>query len=401
MRKIWIALLALLLLAATAVPVYAADGDEEQLEQEWRVQMQESIEEQLQTLDLSEMENALLELDQSSKDSLGSYSVRQMIVDIANGEMPFSAGDLLSMLGKLFLGKAAGSWVLLLKAVVLALLCSLLTHMRSSFGGQGASEAGYFVCYMLIMVILVQTLVSSIAIGTEAIGTMVSMMQGALPVLLLLLTALGGAVSASVFQPAAVFLTGTIATIFKNAVLPVVLTSGVFTIVSNISEQIQTKRLSSLLRSGCKWLVGAVLTVYVAVIALQGLGAASIDGISIRTMKYTIDRFVPIAGGMISDTMDTFLASSLIVKNATGIAFLVICMATLAAPVVQILANVFLFRVAAAVLEPVSDKRLVDCMYELSDVLVLLLVIVLAMAVMMMSTIGMMMAAGNANVMLR
>lgn len=401
MKKIWTVCLALFLLPLFALPAGAFDQEEQQIQQEWREQMQQGIDEQLQTLDLSSLEEALSRLDPSSQDSLNSYSVRQMIQDIASGEMPFSAGDILSMLGRLFLGRAAGSWGLLLKAVVLALLCSLLSHMRSSFGGEGASEAAYFVCYMLIMVILVQTLVSSIGTGTEAMGAMVSMMQGAFPVLLVLLTALGGAVSASVFQPAMVFLTGTIATVFKDVISPVVLTSGVFTIVSNISERIQTKRLASLLKSACKWMVGAVLTIYVAMIALQGISAASIDGISIRTMKYTIDRFVPIAGGMISDTMDTFLASSLVVKNATGVAFLVICIATLAAPVVQLLVNVFLFRVAAAVLEPVSDKRLVDCMYELSEVLVLLLVIVLALAVMMMSTIGLMMAAGNANVMLR
>ncbi|MGI6169897.1 MAG: hypothetical protein ACOYI4_09430, partial [Christensenellales bacterium] len=101
MKKIWTVCLALFLLPLFALPAGAFDQEEQQIQQEWREQMQQGIDEQLQTLDLSSLEEALSRLDPSSQDSLNSYSVRQMIQDIASGEMPFSAGDILSMLGRL------------------------------------------------------------------------------------------------------------------------------------------------------------------------------------------------------------------------------------------------------------------------------------------------------------
>ena len=387
----------------TQAPEQTEDPQElqDEIEEEWRREMEESLEVQLDDLDLSRLEEALSSLEQQGKEAIGAYSVRQMIEEIAAGEMEFSAESVLGMLGKVFLQQVAGNWSLILKAIVIALLSSLLLSLRNSFGSEGVSEVAYYVCYLFIMLILVQSIVSVVSVGTEAIRTMVTLMQGAFPVLLTLLTALGGSVSAGIFQPAMALLSGSVATLIQDFILPVVLVCSVLVILSNISERIQIKRLAGLAKSSCTWVIGVVFTVYVAILAIQGMTAASIDGISIRTAKYAIDKLVPVAGKMFSDTVDTFLGCSLILKNAIGVAALLISLVSIGTPVIQILVNVFMFRVMAAIIEPITDKRLSDCLYELSNVLVLLLIIVLAVGLMLFITIGLLMAAGNTNVMLR
>ena len=400
----FIIILFILCIGVFLSPVQAEAPEEltqDELEEQWRLEMEQGIETQLDDLDLSGLEQALLESDDSAKEAIGSYSVRQMIEEIISGDMPFSIGNAFSMVWKVFLREALANWPLILKIIVLALLSSLLISLRSSFSKEGVGEVAYFVCYLLIMVVIVQTLVSTLSIGTKAINTMVSVMQGAFPMLLALLTSLGGSASAGVFQPAMAMLSGGIATLMRDIVLPLVLVCGVFVIISNVSEKMQIKRLAGLTKSGCSWVIGIVFTLYVAISAIQGMTAASIDGISIRAAKYTIDKFLPIAGKMLSDTVDTVLSCSLIVKNATGVAAMIITIGAIAVPLIQILVNVFMFRIAAALLEPVADKRLVDCLSELSNIMVLLLVVVLAVGMMLLITFGLLMSAGNTNIMMR
>lgn len=53
---------------------------------------------------------------------------------------------------------------------------------------------------------------------------------------------------------------------------------------------------------------------FLGAMSLQGVTSASIDGVAIRAAKYAVDNFVPVVGGMFSDTMDTLVGCTLIVK---------------------------------------------------------------------------------------
>ncbi len=57
--------------------------------------------------------------------------------------------------------------------------------------------------------------------------------------------------------------------------------------------------------------------------------SASIDGVAIRAAKYAVDNFVPVVGGMFSDTMDTLVGCTLIVKNALGVAAVLVLIGAL------------------------------------------------------------------------
>ncbi|MGI6175627.1 MAG: stage III sporulation protein AE [Christensenellales bacterium] len=392
-------ILALLLLLPLEVQaIHQEDDPYAGIEEEWKKEIEEGISGQLEGLDLKSLDDALDKLDE---EGLGGYSARRMIEDVTSGNMPLSTNSLLELLGKLFLKEVGNSWHMILKVIVMALLCSLMTVFQSPNARQGVSDTAYFVCYVLIIMVLAQSLSACVAEGIRAIDSMAGIMEGVFPILIALLTALGGVASAGVFQPAMAALTGGIVSTIRGIIMPVVLGCGVLVIVSNVSERIQIKRLTELIKSVCQWLIGIVFTIYIGVVAIQGMSASAIDGISIRTAKYTIDRALPIAGKMLADTVDTMMGCSLVLKNALGVVTLIVTIALIAAPVIHILVNIFLFRMAAALIEPVGDKRIADCLFELSDVLVLLLIIVLATGIMMFITIGLAMSAGNANIMLR
>ena len=80
---------------------------------------------------------------------------------------------------------------------------------------------------------------------------------------------------------------------------------------------------------------------------------------AIRAAKYAVDNFVPVVGGMFSDTMDTLVGCTLIVKNALGVAAVLVLVGALVGPLLRTLAVVFMLRLSAALLEPIADGDIV------------------------------------------
>ena len=58
--------------------------------------------------------------------------------------------------------------------------------------------------------------------------------------------------------------------------------------------------------------------------AIQGLTGSTYDGVTLRTAKFAMDKFVPVVGGMFSGTMDTLIGCSLVVKNGVGVMGLIL-----------------------------------------------------------------------------
>ena len=140
---------------------------------------------------------------------------------------------------------------------------------------------------------------------------------------------------------------------------------------------------------------------FISVTALQSLGAAAADGVSLRTAKYAVDNLVPVVGGMFADTMDTLVGASLLIKNALGLTGLLLLLFTAGGPMLQTLAAVLIYRAAAALLEPVADSRVCACIQDFSDVLMLFFIIQLSVGAMFLLLIAQILAVGNWTVMLR
>ena len=146
---------------------------------------------------------------------------------------------------------------------------------------------------------------------------------------------------------------------------------------------------------------GVSFTVFLGAMSLQGVTSASIDGVAIRAAKYAVDNFVPVVGGMFSDTMDTLVGCTLIVKNALGVAAVLVLVGALVGPLLRTLAVVFMLRLSAALLEPIADGDIVCAIGDFSRTVVLFFITMLCVGTMYFLLIVQVLLVGNLTVLLR
>jgi len=326
---------------------------------------------------------------------------QEMLMQLARGEVSLDGAGVLEEILSYFLGALRKSLRRAAALLLPAIFYGILQRMRSSFQSKALGSALEAACFLLIAGAMARDMGDHAALAGDAVSRMADLMQALFPLLLTLLAAVGGTAGAAFFQPAVVAASGTMTALVQSAVLPLSMGAAATAIVDQLSPRMHLGRLSVFLKSAASWLLGVGFTVFISVTALQSLGVAAADGISIRTAKYAVDHFVPVVGGMFADTMDTLVGASLLIKNALGVTGLILLMIEAGGGMVKTLAAVMLYRACAALLEPMGDQRISGCIQEFSNILMLLFIIQLSVGAMFLLLVAQMLVVGNLTVMLR
>ncbi len=321
------------------------------------------------------------------------------LAKLVSGQMVLDASEMIDYL----LGRASGVFrssvwrMTRLMAPAMLASCAEWMQQGSSTVGKAARYAGL----LMTMVFLVADLREHTALCTDTISRMAEGMQAVFPLMITLLAAVGGTAASAFYQPAVMAAAGSMTALIQHVTLPLAVSVAVLTMVGGLSEGLRVSRLCRLFRQVACWTLGFGFTVFIGVMSVQGLNAAALDGVSIRTAKFAMDRFIPIVGGMFADTVDTLVGCSLVVHNALGVLGLILLLAALLMPLLRVVMTLFLYRAAAALMEPVSDSPLCRAIGSYADVFQLLFVIQLSVGAMFMLLVAQLITVANWTVMLR
>ncbi len=357
-------------------------------------ELQDEIDDQLENLDFSELDDVIDNFSDGQINIFGVSSFVEKLIKLISGEFDNGKG-LLNSIISLFFENLLDLLPVISLIVAISLLGSMLQGLKPTTNGKSISNIIHFVTYGIIVVLVLSIVVKMTNLTSSTIFSLKSQMDAIFPILLTFLTAVGGTVSASVYQPAMALLTGTIVNIVTSILLPLFIFSVVFSIVSNLSNTVKLDKFTSFFNSSFKWVTGLIFTIFTAFLSIQGITAGGIDGISIRTAKYAIRSYVPILGSYLSDGMGIILASSNLIKNGVGATGLFMLLATIIAPLLELILFMLALKLVAGIIEPLGNKQVADFIYMLSKSLVLLIVLIIAVAFVYFIMLGLIMCSAN------
>jgi len=341
------------------------------------------------------------QLDTEIKSSVPRINFKEMVTGLVNGEMDWQPAEILKKILEQIFSEVVANLDLLGKLVILAVICAVLQNLISSFDRSTVGQLTYAIVYMVLITIAASSFTLAVNAGREVVDTMVIFMQALLPVLLTLLVAVGGLASAAVLSPVILTTLGVFGTLIKDVILPLLFFTAVLGIVNNLSERFKVSNLADLLKSIAMGLMGVFSTIFLGVLAVQGVAGAVGDSVTFRTAKFGVDAFVPVVGGMLSDALEAVVSSSLLIKNAVGIAGMAVIGTVMLVPLLKIITMAFMYKLAGALIQPVSDGQMVSCLNSLGNNLLLIFAAVATVGLLFFFTITIVIGVGNLTVMLR
>lgn len=345
-----------------------------------------------------ELENYV---DDESMDLLGGYDADELMNDLLSGsagiDLKGIGGNALRLVFKEFYQNMG----ILIKITVLVIICALLKNLQADFMSEGAGRIAFYVCYIVTVSILLVSFGTVIEMGTGIIDSMVGFMYATIPVLLALLISGGNITAGGIMHPVLLLIVETAANLIRNVFVPLVFMSNILMIVNNISDKIQLTRLVNLIKQIVSWALGIILTVFIIAVTLQGSLGAVIDGATQKAAKFAISTFIPIVGKTLADAADTVIGCTLLIKNAAGAAAMIGILLICVVPLLKIIAMVGLFKAASALLEPISETRITNCINDVAGSMLYIFALTAAVAFMFLISVTALISAGNLSAMLR
>ncbi|MEH7095158.1 stage III sporulation protein AE [Neobacillus vireti] len=361
---------------------------------------QDLVDQQLETLDISELQQYWEDITTKYGGFLPE-SQKGSLYDFVKGDKKFSFKEWGQGILKFAFHEFVANGKLLGSLIMLTIFSMFLQSMQNAFEKSTISKVAYSIIYMVLVILALNSFHIAISYTNEAIGTMISFVLALVPLLLALIAASGGVVSAAFFHPVILFLMNSSGLIMQYIILPLLFLATLLSIVSTMSEQYKVSQLAALLRNWSIGLMGLFLTVFLGVISVQGASAAVTDGVAIRTAKFVTGNFIPVIGRMFTDATDTVVSASVLLKNTVGIAGVAILLIIVAFPALKILMISFIYKFAAAILQPLGGGPVIKCLDIISKSVIYVFAALGIVSLMFFLSITVIVAAGNLTMMMR
>ncbi|MBB3127554.1 stage III sporulation protein AE [Paenibacillus rhizosphaerae] len=317
------------------------------------------------------------------------------------GGSGFSLKSVLTATGTFMWHEVLYNGKLLVTIVILSIMSMILETLQAAFERKTVSKVAYALCYMVIIVLAINSFNVAIGYAKEAIDRMIDFMMAMVPLLFALLASMGNIVTVSVTHPLIIFMINTIGTLIHVMVFPLLFFSAVLHLVSSLSDKYKLTQMANLLRNISVGLLGVLLTIFLGVISVQGITGSITDGVTIRAAKYVSGSFIPVVGKMFADATDTVISASLLVKNSIGLAGVIIILFLCAFPAIKILTLALIYKVSAAIMQPLGDSPITTCLDTIGKSMIYVFAALAAVGLMFFLAITIMLTAGNVTVMMR
>ena len=279
---------------------------------------------------------------------------------LMNGEKRFSITDIGLQLIQSIKGEIKANIGTFGRLISIALIAALFTNISMAFKNSQVSETGYYVTYLLLFGLLVSTFVTASKIAAAAIESILEFMKVLVPAYFISVGLSSGTTTSMVYYEAALMLISLVDYMIIKIIIPLINFYLIISLSNNLSKEDMLSKLAGLFASIINWLLKSLLTAVVGFGAIQGLIVPVSDRVK-RSAFLKASEAIPGIGNTIGGVTETILGAGILLKNAIGEAGLVVIIILCAAPFLKLLMITVVYKAGSAILQPISDKRIIEC----------------------------------------
>lgn len=333
-----------------------------------------------------------LETLQNSADDAGvDISVRDLLMGLASGEIALDENalrDIWTGIKDGIISHTGGIFAVFAGPLVLAAVC------RRAAGGK--SKEISLICCVCCAAGFLGVMTEAIEQARALLGRISGITDAAFPLVTGFMAATGAASTQAMLTPMAGVVGMITSDIMGGWGLYLCIAACACAIAAGFGNVLNLDGIFSLIKSLVMWGSGMLLALFVGILSIQGMLGAGYDSAAMRTAQFAVDKMIPVIGGDISDSLETVLASVMLVKNAAGVTGMLVVISVCLGPVLRLWATYFAIRLAAAAAAPVTGAELTVMAERFSQVISMLITICIVAMTMSLVLLGAAVYAGRA-----
>lgn len=318
--------------------------------------------------DYEEIQDAMDEM--MPKDVKISFS--DLVGELTEGKLEDVIEHLKLFLMEGIFGEMKSSKKLLLQMLGIVFVSAVFTNFSMAFSKTFIAETGFYLTYMILFTLLLTSFMAASQIASALMGNMMKFMSAFVPVFCLAVTFTGNIQTGIWYQQALVMGITFLEWILSKGVMGLIHAYVLISMVNQLSKEDMLSKCAQLTKTLADWILKTALGVILGLNFVQSLILPAFDTLK-NGWAMRVTSAVPGVGDAMGTAMQTVIGSAVLIKNGIGSAGLCILAFLFLIPAVKMAVMALMYMAAQAVVQPVADKRILECLHSISDGILMLL----------------------------
>ena len=342
-------------------------------------EVQESL---LDKFDFSEIDDMLAEIFPNKK-----LNFREVLGGLITGDLELSFELIKQVIMDQFTYELRNSRSGMIHILLIVIVAAIFTNFSSVFKSTQVAEISFSMLYMFLITICLSNFRILVDAASMNLERLLEFMKLLGPVYFFAVALASGSSTSVMFYQLTLLLIFFVEMLILNFLIPVTQIYLMMRILSELSPQIHLTKFAELIETVVSWTLKTLLAGVVGLNVIQGLLSPAIDAVK-RSIITKGSGAIPIIGDAISGTAEVVFGTAVLIRNGIGVVGMIVCLVICLAPLIQMTVTALLYQVIAALIQPISDKRMVDCVSSIADGSKMLLRIVFTTAMLFLLTIA-------------
>lgn len=345
--------------------------------------VQEEIEDAIMSeFDFDEIEKSLQEMFPEEK-----IEFRDVVSSLMSGEPEETGRLFIDFLSDMISYEFRYNWHNLVYILLISIAAAVFSNFSGAFRNKQISDISFYVLYMLLITMCL-TSFQTASQGVEGrLDSVVEFMRVLCPSYFLAVAFASGGVTSMFFYNVILFLIYVVELVIVRFLLPVIHIYIMVRVLGNLTGEDFLSEFAGLIHKIVTWALRTLLACVVGVNVVQGLLAPAIDTLKRSALTRTAEA-LPWVGNAMGGAAEIFFGTAVLIKNGIGMAGAVIAVLICIGPIVQMALMALMYKLAAALVQPVSDKRITACISGVSEGYELMVRVIFTVGILFLLTIA-------------
>ena len=311
---------------------------------------------------LQEVEESLADLEEEN-----SFRFADALKSLIRGEIPLNFSTLKTLVFDALLLEWKNQKETALQVFLLVIVAALVLNFTDLMEKNGTALISFFMMYLMLAAVLMKGFTGMSRMTDTTLGRVNGFMKALVPSYFAAAVFAGNSIGGLAFYESAILLIAAVQWVQRYLLLPGVQLYVLFLVI--------------------EWAMKSMTAAAIGFQVIQGLILPAVDGLKNTAVSRTVSA-IPGIGNLFGSVTDTVLGSAVLLKNAVGVCGMIAVLMLCLAPVCRLAFCTLIYKAMAALVQPVGDKRLNECVAAVAEGVGLLLKIMVSSSMLFFLTIA-------------
>ena len=295
-----------------------------------------------------------------------NFSFFQLVKEVYNNDTEGIIGALIRKLKNTVIAEWSELKNIFITIVIIILVASIFHTFKDVFQNSQIAELSFYIHYLVLIIIFTNLFGRMLEIGEGTLKNIEEFMKIFFPTFFLLVgNTLGIGTGLAYYQIAG----GVIYLVewcLISFLLPALSAYMLFVLMNGIWEEERLTLLLDFFQKGIKFFLKILLGVLTGASMIQSMIVPILDRVKGETIYKAVES-IPGIGEVTEGALRVWLGSAVLIKNSVGIVGCILLILLSWVPLIKIGITAGLFKITAAILSFVGDKKMIGCTNQVGE----------------------------------